>query len=76
MTTNNNAKVAKSCNKFYCEKCQYGTMRKSSFDKHNLTAKHMKTTINNAKVAKSCNIIYSCNNCEKHFYDRTGLWKL
>jgi hypothetical protein len=75
MTTNNNAKVAKSCNKFYCENCQYGTMRKSSFDKHNLTAKHMKTTINNAKVAKSCDIIYSCNNCEKYFKDRPGLWR-
>jgi hypothetical protein len=75
MTTDDNAKVAKSCNKYYCEKCDYGTMRKSSIDKHNLSSKHTKTTINNAKVAKSCNTNYSCNICEKVFNDRPGLWR-
>ena len=75
MATNGNKKVAKSCNNFYCEKCEYITMRKSSMDKHNLTAKHQMATFGNTKVAKSCNLNYSCNNCEKYFNDRTGLWK-
>ena len=75
MATNDNAKVAKSCTKFYCENCDYKTMRKSSLDKHNMTAKHIKTTNDNAKVAKSCTKYYSCNNCDKDFNDRTGLWR-
>jgi uncharacterized CHY-type Zn-finger protein len=50
-------------------------MRKSSLDKHNMTAKHIKTTNNNAKVATSCTKYYSCNNCDKDFNDRTGLWR-
>jgi len=75
MATNGNEKVAKSCNSFFCEKCEYGTMRKSSFDKHKLTAKHLTATFGHLKVAKSCDINYSCNNCEKYFKDRTGLWK-
>ena len=78
MTTDDNGKVAKSCKNFYCENCAYGTMRKSSMDKHVLTAKHLKTTNNNekvAKVAKSCKFFDSCKNCQKVFHDRAGLWR-
>ena len=75
MATDDNEKVAKSCTKYYCKICDYGTSRKSSIDKHFMTAKHIKTTNDNGKVAKSCNINYSCKNCEKYFNDRTGLWR-
>ena len=79
MTTYDNEKVAKSCCKFYCDCCDYGTSKKSSITKHFSTARHLKTvcmtTNNNEKVAKSCEKCYSCDNCEKIFNDRPGLWR-
>jgi len=79
----------KSCEKvamkFCCQACDYNTERKSSFDKHLLTAKHLQLTKVNQKVAKSCDddntshisspIIYFCNYCDKKFKSRVGLWK-
>jgi hypothetical protein len=80
MTTNDNTKVAKSCLEYCCDFCNYVTSRKSSIDKHNSTSKHINkvysTTNNNENVAKSCNIShYLCNNCDKKFNDRAGLWR-
>ena len=70
-----NGSVAKSCFKFYCDICNYGTSKKSSMYKHYSTTKHLKTTSNNEKVSKSCVTCYSCNICEKPFNDRAGLWR-
>jgi hypothetical protein len=75
MSTFDNESVAKSCFKFYCDVCNYGTSKKSSMYKHYSTTKHLKTTTNNEKVAKSCITCYSCNICEKPFKDRSGLWR-
>ena len=75
MTTIDTEKVAKSCEKFYCDVCNYGTSRKSSMCKHYSTTKHLKTTNNNTIVAKSCATGYSCDSCAKIFNDRTGLWR-
>ena len=72
MTTNGNEKVAKSCTTFHCEICNYSTVRKSSIDKHYSTSKHLKSMNGNEKVAKSC---VTCNNCDKQFNDRSGLWR-
>jgi hypothetical protein len=54
-------KVAKSCSKvahaFYCEKCDYGTSKKSSWTKHIQTKKHNAAQMlhnDTPKVAKSC----------------------
>ena len=59
---------------FSCEKCDYITSRKSSFDKHILTAKHSQVTFGDEKVAKTCsqNI---CPKCSKNYLSRNGLWK-
>jgi hypothetical protein len=79
MTTNDNAKVAKSCLNYCCDFCNYVTSRKSSINKHFSTSKHINkvysTTNNNENVAKSCTISHSCNICEKKFNDRAGLWR-
>jgi len=69
-----NKKVAKSCNQFVCEKCEYITDRKSSYDKHILTPKHLSAMVGNEKVAKSCNQ-YTCENCNKEYKDNSGLWR-
>ena len=62
--------VAKSCeklcDKFECNYCDYTTSRKSSYDKHLLTVKHInRTKLNNLEqpnintekfICKKCNV--------------------
>ena len=79
MTTIDNDFVSKSSFEFYCEKCHYGTSKKSNIEKHYLTSKHTKTTLlttfDNDFVAKSSFKKYSCEKCNKHYNDRAGLWR-
>ena len=79
METFGDKKVAKSCEQnYYCNSCDYNTVRKSSYDKHLLTAKHQKNLQGDAKVAKSCKIVetdFICKKCEKQYTSRNGLWK-
>ena len=78
METLETKKVAKSCKNFNCEICNYITKRKSSYDKHLLTSKHKNKQMETnsceylEKVAKNN---YTCNNCNKIFKNRSGLWK-
>ena len=37
-----NENLPQSCFKYYCKTCDYGTCKKSSYDDHNLSAKHKK----------------------------------
>ena len=78
--------LTKSCEKvapnFYCETCDYSTSKKSSFNKHLLTAKHKKLTFVNKSCSESCsendqcnNSVLLCENCSKQFKSRTGIWK-
>jgi hypothetical protein len=82
METLGNQNYAKLCTKFYCEKCDYGTSRKSSFDNHVLSAKHKKyangnvlDTFGNNIMQELCNTKFTCSNCNKEFKNRSGLWK-
>jgi len=68
----------KSCKKvaedFFCEYCDYTSSRKSSFDKHILTAKHEKSI----KSIESCKKVaskFSCLECSKIYKDASGLWR-
>ena len=78
MTTNDNEILAKTSHKFYCEKCDYGTCKKFNFDLHLESKKHknnVSTTNDNELAAKTSTKKYSCENCEKCFNDRAGLWR-
>jgi hypothetical protein len=72
LETNGNKKVLKSVNKYVCNICDYSTSIKQHFDKHILTRKHIAETLGNQKVSKS---VYQCNNCNKIYKNRSGLWK-
>ena len=68
--------ATKSCSKvapFYiCETCDYSTCKKSSYDKHISTVKHLdyiQTTKSFSKVAQ-----YICN-CGKKYMHHSSLWK-
>jgi hypothetical protein len=74
MLTESCPKVA---HRFSCEKCNYYTSKKSSYDKHLLTSKHLELTEVNHSSNKSCqqNNIFNCKLCSKQFKSRVGLWK-
>ena len=78
MLTNSCQKVAP---RFCCETCDYNTDKKSSYDKHLITTKHIKLTNVNDLSNFSCHKVatdikeFICDNCNKHFKSRVGLWK-
>ena len=74
--TNDYNLVPKSSKKFYCEKCDYDTSRKSQYVRHLLTAKHINNDaqlqINDKKVPKSSDK-FVCF-CGKEYKYRQGLY--
>ena len=69
-----NQNLPKTCSKFYCEICDYGTCKKSSYSDHILTRKHVKSTFVNQNQPKTCSY-HICENCNKKYKDKTGLWR-
>jgi hypothetical protein len=75
-------KVAKSRNNFECILCHYITSNKYDYEKHLKTIKH-KTNILATKPPilatnlsqKSQDHNFLCYNCNKHYKDKTGLWR-
>ena len=73
METESCSKVAQ---KYVCLFCDYTTCKKSSYDKHLSTQKHIiKSSCNtcNQEVAKSCSQ-HICEKCNKIYNSRVGLW--
>jgi hypothetical protein len=66
-------KVPKSTENFVCEKCDYTTCRKSQYNRHVNTPKHQNmTNLNDIEQLSSKKFI--CNNCNKCYKARNGLW--
>ena len=63
-----------SAPKFFCEKCNYNTCKKSSFDDHLLSAKHKKSMISNENLLNSAPK-FICIMCSKEYKDNSGLWR-
>ena len=77
METFSEKKVA--AKKYYCEKCDYYTDKKSNFSKHILTTKHSFGNIFEVKSSQSSPTVtiieqYSCV-CGSKYKTRGGLWK-
>jgi hypothetical protein len=82
MELSGNAFMPKLCSKFYCEKCDYGTCKKSSYSNHLSSAKHALSLsgnkmelLGNAFMPKLCSDKKSCPKCQKEFQTSAGLWK-
>jgi len=79
MEQKGDAKVAKEYQlNYHCSICDYNTCRKSSYDKHLLTAKHKIQCPGDAKVAQKCDTDdpnFVCKKCDKQYTSRNGLWK-
>ena len=67
MLTENLPKIP---NKFYCEKCNFNTSRKSHYEKHLLTQKHKYLQNNDAVATKKK---YVCD-CGKEYNYRQSLY--
>ena len=82
-TLGNIDKLQNHCKKYTCEVCHYFTSRKSSYDKHILTSRHIKVATGNSFASlETINCkklqnpqLYSCEKCLKEFLNRSGLWK-
>ena len=71
-------KMPKMPNKIICEKCNFSCNKKSNYVKHILTQKHQKHILgdkDNIYNAKKCLNNYICNDCNKKYESRNGLWK-
>jgi len=78
ITTINNDNIGKLCFSFYCEQCDYGTCKKSSFVNHNHSKRHKNNVLatNDNKLETTLfSKKYLCDSCEKNFNDRSGLWR-
>ena len=72
MEVNGDKKTSKNIQNFYCEKCDFKCCKKGDWNRHIVTAKHIKLT--------SANIIYThnqyeCQHCNKIYESRNGMWK-
>jgi hypothetical protein len=66
--------LPKICSKFYCEKCDYGTSKKSSYNDHLISSKHTKSMVSNEILPKFCSE-FICQKCNKKYKDNSGLWR-
>ena len=62
----------KSPSNFSCNFCDYNCSKKSDFDKHNLTRKHIFNS-NLTKNVANC-VLFECKFCNKIYNSRVGLW--
>ena len=68
METFGNTKISQN---FCCNFCYYKTCKKTDYLKHLNTTKHF----GNQMETKKSHFIFKCENCEKEYKNRSGLWK-
>lgn len=61
--------------KYICEHCDYETSKKSNYTTHCNSKKHQNMTETKVIEIKATEIKYQCENCDKIFKDRSGLWR-
>jgi len=68
-------KLPKVASKYWCEGCRYNTDKTSSYAKHLLTAKHQRKheLTDKSQIVATKDIC--CDNCNKVYKSRVGLWK-
>ena len=81
METLGNKNEQKTSTDYYCSDCDYICSRKFNWDRHIATYKHKKETkwkhleTKNGQKEHDDYGKYFCENCDKSYQTRTGLWK-
>ena len=60
---------------YSCEACDYNTSRKSQWDRHILTAKHLRFTNDDDMFTEKVHKEFRCEHCNKVFNFRQSLWR-
>jgi hypothetical protein len=72
-------KISQKTPKYFCEYCNIKTNNKKDYEKHIMTAKHSKLTNVNKMLTnspqKDSDCDFTCENCNKEYKSRVGLWK-
>lgn len=68
------SKTRKSHNVFFCEFCDYTTYRSNDYEKHIKTNAHTKKCVS-IKTIKCQKVAFHCENCDRGYKTRSGLWK-
>ena len=74
MATKSTEKTKKNEHNYHCKMCDFKSCKKTDFNRHLLTIKHVSNALasnDNNKNEKK----YNCSYCEKTFKDRSGLWR-
>jgi len=66
-------KTSKKILFFYCKNCDFKCCKKGDYNRHVMTLKHKLSTESTKLHQITSNHI--CNNCNKNYKDRTGLWR-
>ena len=72
MSTNLSPKIPPN---YACELCDYFTSSSKDFNKHLLTKKHLSVSQATQSNGEATQKILSCENCNKTYNDRSGLWR-
>ena len=65
----------KNKQKYFCEKCNFITSKKTDYNRHLLTQKHKSYKMETDMEIKKTPNEYICKNCNKLYITKSGLWK-
>ena len=68
-------KMKKNDNIYCCELCDFNTCKKTNYDLHLQTKKHVSNSLATLSNTKKEKPNFQCNKCNKIYNDRTGLWR-
>jgi transposase-like protein len=65
----------KNSNNYYCNICDFTACKKNNYEIHLQTQKHLRNTLATTSNIETANFKFKCDNCNKTYNDRTGLWR-
>jgi len=68
-------KMKKDDNQYVCCLCDFTTSKKTNFETHLQTQKHIRVSQATLSNADATTKMIKCENCNKVYRDRTGLWR-
>jgi len=63
------------CFKYNCKTCNFSTYKKTNYNLHIKTKKHISNSLSALSNTKNDKTNFQCNKCNKIYNDRSGLWR-